>query len=244
MKSCFKVLLFILTIISCNQNDSRKPNNEPGSKKNDSILNNTALIKDSVDIKHNPGANNGDSVVRAAENRADSIRNGINEKNLIILSSKILKSLKEKGYTGLAEFIHPKLGIRFAPYAYIDTTVDQLLSRNRLIALGKSQKKIKWGFEDATEKPIKLSINNYVKEFVYDVDFLNAEKKGVNRFFGGGNSLNNLKEVYPRCNFAEFYFSGFNPKFEGMDWRALRLVFKDYKKKYYLIAIVHDQWTI
>ena len=243
MKSFFKVLLFILTV-SCNQNDSRKPNNEPGSKKNDSILNNTTLNKDSVDAKHNPVTNNSDSVVRVAENRADSILNGINEKSLIILSSKILKSLKEKGYTGLAEFIHPKLGIRFSPYAYIDTTVDQLLSRNKLIALGKSQKKIKWGFEDATEKPIKLSINNYVKEFVYDVDFLNAEKKGVNKFFGGGNSLNNLKEIYPRCNFAEFYFSGIDPKFDGMDWRALRLVFKDYKKKYYLIAIVHDQWTI
>jgi hypothetical protein len=243
MKSFFKVFLFILTI-SCNQNDSRKPNNEPESKKNDSTLNNTTLTKDSVDARLNSVTTNSDSVVRAAENRTDSILNRVNEKNLIILSSKILKSLKEKDYIGLAEFIHPKLGIRFSPYAYIDTTADQLLSRNRLIALSKSQKKIKWGFEDATEKPIKLSINNYVKEFIYDVDFLNAEKNGVNKFFGGGNSLNNLKEIYPGCNFAEFYFSGFDPKFEGMDWRALRLVFKDYKKKYYLIAIVHDQWTI
>src|SRR4030095_8710395 len=190
MKSFFKVLLFILTI-SCNQNDSRKPNNEPESKKNDSILNNTTLPKDSVNAKHNPVITDSDSVVRAAEIRTDSPLNGINEKSLIILSSKILKSLKENGYTGLAEFIHPKLGIRFSPYAYIDTTVDQLLSRNKLIALGKSQKKIKWGLEDATEKPIKLSIDNYVKKFVYDVDFLNAEKKGVNKFFGGGNSLNN-----------------------------------------------------
>jgi len=243
MKSFFKVLLLLL-IISCNQNDSRKPNNEPGSKKNDSILNNTTLTKDSVDAKHNPVTANSDSVVSAAENSTDSALHGISERRLIILSSKILRSLNEKGYAGLAEFIHPELGIRFSPYAYIDTTADQLLSRNKLIALGKSQKKIKWGYEDATGKPIKLSINNYVEKFVYDVDFLNAEKKGVNKFFGGGNSLNNLKEIYPRCNFAEFYFSGFDPKFEGMDWRALRLVFKDYKKNYYLIAIVHDQWTI
>jgi len=243
MKSFFKVLLLLL-IISCNQNDSRKPNNEPGSKKNDSILNNTTLTKDSVDAKHNPVTANSDSVVSAAQNSTDSVLHGISERRLIILSSKILRSLNEKGYAGLAEFIHPELGIRFSPYAYIDTTADQLLSRNKLIALGKSQKKIKWGYEDATGKPIKLSINNYVEKFVYDVDFLNAEKKGVNKFFGGGNSLNNLKEIYPRCNFAEFYFSGFDPKFEGMDWRTLRLVFKDYKKNYYLIAIVHDQWTI
>jgi hypothetical protein len=243
MKSFFKVLLFILAI-SCNQNDSRKPNNEPGSKENDSIVNNTALTKDSVDAKEKPVTTNSDSVVRAAGIRTDSFLDGISEKNLVILSSKILKSLKENAYTGLAEFIHPKIGIRFSPYGYIDTAVDQILSRNKLIVLGKSQKKIKWGFEDATGKPIKLSLNDYVKKFVYDVDFLNAEKKGVNKFFGEGNSLNNLKEVYPRCNFVEFYFSGFDPKFGGMDWRAVRLVFKDYKRKYYLVAIVHDQWTI
>ena len=84
--------------------------------------------------------------------------------------------------------------------------MDQLLSRKKLIALGKSQKKIKWGLGDATGKPIKLSVNNYLKEFVYNVDFLNAEKKVVNKFLGGGNSLNNLKDIYSQCNFAEFYF--------------------------------------
>ena len=139
MKSFFKVLLFILTI-SCNQNDSRKPNNEPESKKNDSTLNNTTLTKDSVDARLNSVTTNSDSVVRAAENRPDSILNGVNEISLIILSSKILKSLKEKDYAGLAEFIHPKLGIRFSPYAYIDTNRDQSFSRNKLIALGKSRK--------------------------------------------------------------------------------------------------------
>ena len=114
MKSLLKVLLFFLAI-SCNENESRKPNNEPGSKKNDSILNNTTLNKDSAVAKHSPATNNSDSVVRIAENRADFILNGINETSLIILSSKILKSLKEKNYTGLAEFIHPELGIRFSP---------------------------------------------------------------------------------------------------------------------------------
>jgi len=240
MKSFFNVLLFILTI-SCNQNNSGKSNDGTESKKNDSILNNTPVAKDSIDPKQNSVTGNNDSV---EGNHSDSIRNGIDANSMIILSSEILKSLKEKDYAGLADVIHPEIGIRFSPYAYVDTTMHQLLSRNELIALGKSQKKTKWGLEDGTGKPIKLSINDYVKKFVYDVDFVNAEKKAVNKFLGGGNSLNNLKEVYPQCNFAEFYFSGFDPKFDGMDWRALRLVFKEYNKRYYLIAIVHDQWTI
>ena len=74
MNSFLKISLFILAI-SCNQNDSRKPNNEPESKKNDSILNNTTLNKDSVVAKHSPVTNNSDSVVRVAKNSADSILN-------------------------------------------------------------------------------------------------------------------------------------------------------------------------
>ena len=29
-----------------------------------------------------------------------------------------------------------------------------------------------------------------------------------------------------------------------MDWRTMRLVFEEYQGKYYLVAIVNDQWTI
>jgi hypothetical protein len=243
MQSIFKIFLFILAV-SCNQNDSNKTNSETESKRNDSILNHILPNKDSIRTQQNLVTINSDSAIIKVQNYTDSIRNRINEKSLITLSAKILRCLKEEDYTCLAEFVHPKLGVRFSPYAYIDTTMDQLLSKKNLIALGKSQKRIKWGLDDATERPIKLSINNYIKMFVYDVDFLNAEKKAVNKFLGGGNSLNNLKEVYHGSDFAEFYFSGFDPKFSGMDWRSLRLVFKDYKKKSYLVAIVHDQWTI
>jgi hypothetical protein len=243
MQSFFKIFLFIL-VVSCNQNDSSKTNNEIESKRSDSILNNTPPNKDSIRTQQNLVTINNNSAIIKVQNHTDSIRNRINEKSLITLSAKILRCLKEKDYTCLAEFVHPKLGVRFSPHAYIDTTMDQLLSKKNLIALGKSQKRIKWGLDDATERAIKLSINNYIKMFVYDVDFLNAEKKAVNKFLGGGNSLNNLKEVYHGFDFAEFYFSGFDPKFGGMDWRSLRLVFKDYKKKSYLVAIVHDQWTI
>lgn len=243
MQSIFKIFLFILAV-SCNQNDSSKTNRKTESKRNDSILNHILPNKDSIRTQQNLVTINSDSAIIEVQNYTDSIRNRINEKSLITLSAKILRCLKEEDYTCLAEFVHPKLGVRFSPYAYIDTTMDQLLSKKNLIALGKSQKRIKWGLDDATERPIKLSINNYIKMFVYDVDFLNAEKKAVNKFLGGGNSLNNLKEVYHGSDFAEFYFSGFDPKFSGMDWRSLRLVFKDYKKKSYLVAIVHDQWTI
>ncbi len=89
-----------------------------------------------------------------------------------------------------------------------------------------------------------MSIKNYFGKFVYDEDFLNAKQKSINEFLGSGNSLNNLREVFPGSDFTEFYFPGFDPKYEGMDWRTLRLVFKTENNRPWLIAIVHDEWTI
>lgn len=61
---------------------------------------------------------------------------------------------------------------------------------------------------------------------------------------GGGNSLDNVKEIYPDADYTEFYFSGFDPKYDGMDWQKLRLIFKTKAGRTFLIAIIHDQWTI
>jgi len=114
-----------------------------------------------------------------------------------------------------------------------------------LILLGKSQNKIKWLPNEETGKSIRLTIKDYFKKYVYDVDFINADKRAVNKILGTQTTnLNNLTDIYPGCNFTEFHFSGFDPKSEGMDWRSLRLVFKNYKNKQYIVAIIHDEWDI
>jgi hypothetical protein len=79
---------------------------------------------------------------------------------------------------------------------------------------------------------------------VYDVDFIKPENFKVNDFIGLGNSLNNLSSVYKDCDFTESHFSGFDEKYGGMDWRSLRLVFKERNKRFYLVGVVHDEWTI
>ena len=103
---------------------------------------------------------------------------------------------------------------------------------------------ISWGKYDGTGKDILLPIDKYFDKFVYDVDFINAEQVAVNEVLGTGNSLINIRQVYPGADFTESYFSGFEEKYGGMDWRSLRLVFQFYKEQPYLVGMVHDQWTI
>lgn len=163
---------------------------------------------------------------------------------ILTLTKEILTSIKNKDFPKFADFIHPTLGVRFSPYAYIDTTNDVKFNAKVFLDHIKEQNKFNWGGYDGSGDTILMTVVEYFKQFVYNADFLNAEKRTVNKMIGGGNSLNNLEEMYNGCNFSESYFSGFDKKFEGMDWCCLRLVFNKYNGKYYLVGIVHDQWTI
>ena len=181
------------------------------------------------------------------KNIQDSIQL-VKRKDSILLKStqNILALLKAKNYKAFANYIHPVEGIRFSPYGFVDTIHDIKLSKQRFIneAGQPIQEMIDWGAFDGTGDPIKMTLNNYMQRFVYDVDFAKPEKRSVNEFIGGGNSLNNLELVYKNCDFTESHFSGFDKKYGGMDWKSLRLVFKVRNKKILLVGIVHDEWTI
>lgn len=166
------------------------------------------------------------------------------EATLMEVSNSILLCLQKKDFTCLAGYVHPGSGVRFSPYAHIDTVNDKLFSKDKLLGLSKNKKKINWGSYDAREDKIIMDPDAYLEKFVYDVDFINAKKKTINISNAKGNMINNLEAVYPSASFTEFYFPEFDPKFDGMDWRALRLVFKKERGRFYLIGIIHDQWTI
>jgi hypothetical protein len=162
------------------------------------------------------------------------------------LTKDILVEIKMGNYSSLIKFIDPVSGVRFSPYGYIDTASDIVLTREKYLgkAANPKQGKMIWGVIDPSGEPINLTVDGYMKKFVYDVDFLNPEKFKVNEFIGGGNSLNNLLSVYKGSEFTESHFSGFEKKYEGMDWRSLRLVFKMRDGKYYLVGVIHSEWTI
>jgi len=102
-----------------------------------------------------------------------------------------------------------------------------------------------WGtYLDGSGTPIELKFKDYYPLFVYSADFANPDQKAFNQSIGQGNTINNLTAYYPGAEFVEYHFTGFDPQLEGKDWQSLRLVFLIQNGKYYLIGIVHDQWTI
>jgi hypothetical protein len=164
---------------------------------------------------------------------------------ILNLSAKILAVLRTKDYQQLAPYIHPDEGVRFSPYGFVDTAHDLRFTPAAFSETLKKKPSVKllWGFYDGSGDSIRLTVPEYFGKFVYDVDFLHAEKTSLDSIIGRGNSLINLPQVYPNTVFTESHFSGFDKKYDGMDWRSLRLVYKQKGQQFYLVGIVHDQWT-
>ena len=169
----------------------------------------------------------------------------INKDSLILsLTRQVLTTLKAGDYKSFAAFMHTTLGTRFTPYTFVDTAMDKRFIPSEFLELVNKNTPIDWGSYDGTGDSILLTVKGYFKKFVYNADFLKAEKTSLNKTLGAGTDFNNLEIVYKDCEYTESFFSGFEKKYDGMDWTALRLVYKKYQGKYYLVGVIHGSWTI
>lgn len=173
----------------------------------------------------------------------DSTANVLNEDDAFSISDEILKTIKEKNFKKIGDYIHPTEGLRLSPYVYVDTAENRKFSKEEFLALAGSQTKINWGATDAGEDSIYMSLAQYFDRYVMDADFLKAEKRSFNKSLSSGTLPSNVNEVYPSADFVEYYFPGFEKKYDGMDWKSLKLVFKKYGDRIFLIAIIHGEWT-
>ncbi len=154
----------------------------------------------------------------------------------------VLQALHDKNYKRFSEFIHPEKGVRFSMYAFVSPEGDKLFSKADFIKYQPTKTIFTWGLLDGSGDPYQSTITDYLIKWVYSKDFATGQVS-INEFQGMGNSLNNLKEVYPKADFTENFVKGTGESAE-MDWKCLRLVFEPFQGKYYLVGVVNDQWTI
>lgn len=212
MKKIF-ISLLVLTVIACKKNPDKFVND-----KIDSIQN---IKSDSTNIDRN------------IINKEDALKQ---------TNEEIVQILKDKNYKKFADFIHPKKGVRFSMYAFVNPKEDKTLSKTDFMKYQPTKTIFTWGAMDGSGDLYKATINNYLAKWVYSKDFVTGQVS-FNEFKGKGNSLNNLKQIYPKADFTENFIKGSEANSE-MDWKCLRLVFEEFQGKYYLVGIINDQWTI
>jgi hypothetical protein len=156
-----------------------------------------------------------------------------------------ISALKSKDMTRLAALVHPEKGLRFSPYADVNPQADLIFTRRQLKTLSASKRRYVWGAYDGSGDAIRLTFANYYRHFVYDHDYAKAVRVSYNgEPFGRGTTPNLIRAVYPEAIVVEHHFPGFDEKYGGMDWKSLWLVFEKKDEAWYLVGIVHGEWTI
>lgn len=168
----------------------------------------------------------------------------IDEAALAPVLKAVGEALAKRDGAALAKQAHPTKGVRFSPYASVDKGSDVVLKPGELGSALTNPKTRTWGSYDGSGAPIKLTFAKYFQAFVYDKDFVRLGTYSRGRTLQTGNTTSNLCESYPGAAFVEYHMPGTDPRYGGMDWASLRLVFEASAGKVYLVGVVHDQWTI
>jgi hypothetical protein len=160
-------------------------------------------------------------------------------------AAAVIAALKAHDMAKLSAMVDSAKGVRFSPYQHVDVKADRVLTKGQLKAGWTSKRISVWGMSDGSGAPLRLTYPEYHKAFVYDFDYSKAPKVAFNAApIGHGNTPNNIAAIYPGAIIVEYHSPGTDPKFGGMDWKSLWLVFQKRGSTWYLVGIVHGAWTI
>ena len=158
-------------------------------------------------------------------------------------ATQVITLLKQGNFKELAAEIHPVKGVRFTPYTVADDS-DLIFMADQIETIDNDNNKYIWGAYDGSGFPIHLTFKKYFDEFVYSQDFADAEQVSYNQIITDTGFRENQFAAYPGSIIVEYYNSNKDSEFEGMDWQSLRLIFEEMDNNWYLIGIIHNQWTI
>lgn len=166
------------------------------------------------------------------------------QNNLLQTALNVVEVINDEDMQALSDFVHPTKGVKFSAYGHINVSSDLTFSNTQIANLMNDTQVYTWGSYDGSGEPINLNFADYFNEFVYDEAYNNPNVIGNNVSIAQGNIINNIADAYPDGEFVDFHFTGFDPQFEGLDWSSLKLVFEEVNGTWYLVGIVHDQWTV
>lgn len=154
------------------------------------------------------------------------------------------RAIQRGDWSTLAAYVHPELGVTFTPYSTVEPDSDLTFTAEQVKGFGQDQTVYTWGFEDGRGDPIQMTAQQYFERYVYNHDYTQAPQIGIDRVITGGNALENLADAYPDSRFVDFCFPSNDPVNDGTDWSSLKLAFQSDGERWYLVAVVHGEWTI
>jgi len=188
--------------------------------------------------ENNNSVNEGDSI----KSNKDSL--SLNEvdvqKDTLLLARKIYKSIKEKNYTSIAQYIHPDAGLRFSPYCFVQSSLNFVYKKDKYLKELEQNSKLYWGEEDASGDSIVMTMKDY---FANHVTGSYLDPLEPYELTAGTTMSDNTEEIFTGCSSVNFVYPG-SKEHDGMDWKSLTMFFKKYENNYYLVGLVNNAWAI
>ena len=126
----------------------------------------------------------------------------------------------------------------------MDLSTDRNFTADEIRGLTENPRQYLWGYEDGRGSPILLTMEEFVRQYIFAVDYTQAPKVGVDQVVLSGNALENVAQAYPDCRFVDLCYPELDPDFGGLDWCSLKLVFTPLEGQWRLGGLIHSQWTI
>jgi hypothetical protein len=118
------------------------------------------------------------------------------------------------------------------------------LSATQLATAFSDPTKRTWGITDGKGDPIILTFADYTGSYIYARDFASSSQTAFNKTIGAGNTIDNTADVYPNAILFEAYDPGPDPRLKDVQWQCIRLLFERSGDRWFLVSVVHGEWTI
>lgn len=116
---------------------------------------------------------------------------------LLRAAARAAEALKAEDYGTLGDLVHPERGLTFTACSTVDLSTDRNFTADEIRGLTENPRQYLWGYEDGRGSPILLTMEEFVRQYIFAVDYTQAPKVGVDQVVLSGNALENVAQ--PLC---------------------------------------------
>lgn len=160
---------------------------------------------------------------------------------LLNTACSVMRVIQNRDYKALSGYVDPIQGLTFTTFSTVDRAIDLTFTRSQVSGFSKDATRYNWGVIPGSGELLNMTAEEYFSAYVFNVDYTQATRIGVDKLNITGNALENVSEAYPNCRFVEFTYPGSG---QGQDWCSLKLVFSHDQSVWMLVGIIHGQWTV
>ncbi len=155
----------------------------------------------------------------------------------------VAQCIQNNDFAALSKWIHPQKEVLFTPFSTVEKDKNLSFSAEEIVGFASDKTSFLWGITAGEGAPIQMTPLEYFRRYVGDQDYTRATQAAVNSVIKTGNHVENVADVFPNGVFVDLYIAQVDPKWEGMDWRSLKIVFEEYEGQLKVVAFVHSEWS-